>query len=98
MCDKDKSSIGFGVGLIIGVIGGIVAGVLYDPESGEAMREKVKDTVCDLAEKHSPAVKDAKKQAEEAAAKVKPAKAAKTTSPVYSLDNIQKPEVIQGAQ
>ena len=63
MCDKDKSSIGFGVGLILGVIGGIIAGVLYAPESGEEMRAKVKDTVCDLAEKHSPAVKDAKKQA-----------------------------------
>ena len=62
MC-KDKSSIGFGVGLILGVVGGIVAGVLYAPKSGEEMREKVKETVCDLAEKHSPAVNEAKKQA-----------------------------------
>ena len=40
------------------------------------------------------------KQAEEAAADIKPAvvKASKQTSTVYSLDNIQKPEVIQGAQ
>ena len=29
------------------------------------MREKVKDTVCDLAEKYSPEVEDAKKQAME---------------------------------
>ena len=63
MCDKDKSSIGFGVGLILGVLGGIVAGVLYAPKPGEEMREKVKDTVCDLAEKYSPEVKEAKKQA-----------------------------------
>ena len=28
---KDKSSFGFGMGLIAGVIGGIVAGVLYAP-------------------------------------------------------------------
>ena len=63
MCDKDKTSIGFGVGLLLGVIGGIVAGVLYAPKSGEEMREKVKDTVCDLAEKYSPEVKEAKKQA-----------------------------------
>ena len=63
MCDKDKSSIGFGVGLILGVLGGIVAGVLYAPKSGEEMREKVKDTVCDIAEKYSPEVNEAKKQA-----------------------------------
>ena len=63
MCDKEKSSIGFGVGLLLGVIGGIVAGVLYAPKSGEEMREKVKDTVCELAEKYSPEVKEAKKQA-----------------------------------
>ena len=63
MYDKEKSSIGFGVGLLLGVIGGIVAGVLYAPKSGEEMREKVKDTVCELAEKYSPEVKEAKKQA-----------------------------------
>ena len=63
MCDKNKASIGFGVGLLLGVIGGIVAGVLYAPKSGEEMRAKVKDTVCDLAEKYSPEVNDAKKQA-----------------------------------
>ena len=63
MCDKNKASIGFGVGLLLGVIGGIVAGVLYAPRSGEEMRAKVKDTVCDLAEKYSPEVNDAKKQA-----------------------------------
>ena len=63
MCDRDKSSIGFGVGLLLGVVGGIVAGVLYAPRPGEEMREKVKGTVCDLAEKYSPEVKEAKKQA-----------------------------------
>lgn len=60
---KEKSSIGFGVGLIAGVIGGIVAGILYAPKPGVEMREKLKETVCDLAEKHSPAVTEAKKQA-----------------------------------
>ena len=63
MCDRDKSSIGCGVGLLLGVVGGIVAGVLYAPRPGEEMREKVKGTVCDLAEKYSPEVKEAKKQA-----------------------------------
>ena len=62
---KDKSSFGFGMGLIAGVIGGIIAGVLYAPRPGSEMREKVKETVCDLAEKHSPAVNEAKKQAME---------------------------------
>lgn len=60
---KEKSSIGFGVGLLAGVIGGLVAGVLYAPRPGAEMREKIKDTVCDLAEKHSPAISEAKKQA-----------------------------------
>lgn len=62
MC-KEKSSVGFGIGLIAGVIGGIIAGVLYAPRPGSEMREKLKETVCDLAEKHSPAVNEAKKQA-----------------------------------
>lgn len=62
MC-KEKTSIGFGVGLIAGVVGGIIAGVLLAPKSGEESREKLKATVCDLAEKHSPAIQDAKKKA-----------------------------------
>ncbi len=60
---NDKSSIGFGLGLIAGVVGGIVAGVMYAPKSGEEARSKLKDTVCDIAEKHSPEVNDAKKKA-----------------------------------
>ena len=60
---KDKSSIGFGVGLFAGVVGGLIAGILYAPCPGSEMRAKVKDTVCDLAEKHSPAINEAKKQA-----------------------------------
>ncbi len=60
---KDKSSFGFGMGLLAGVVGGLIAGVLFAPRPGAEMREKVKETVCDLAEKHSPAVQEAKKQA-----------------------------------
>ena len=60
---KEKSSLGFGLGLIAGVVGGIIAGVLYAPSSGKESREKVKTTVCELAEKHSPAIQDAKKRA-----------------------------------
>ena len=60
---KDKSSFGFGIGLLTGVVGGLIAGVLFAPRPGSEMRAKVKETVCDLAEKHSPAVNEAKKQA-----------------------------------
>lgn len=60
---KDKTSTSFGIGLFAGVVGGLVAGVLFAPCPGAEMREKVKDTVCDLAEKHSPAINEAKKQA-----------------------------------
>jgi gas vesicle protein len=60
---KEKSSIGFGIGLLAGVVGGIVAGILYAPCPGSEMRAKVKDTVCDLAEKYSPEVNEAKQQA-----------------------------------
>ena len=60
---KEKSSIGFGLGLLAGVVGGIIAGILYAPCPGTEMRKKVKDTVCDLAEKYSPEVQEAKKQA-----------------------------------
>ncbi len=62
MC-KDKTSIGFGLGLLAGVLGGIAAGILFAPCPGEEMRAKVKDTVTDLAEKYSPEVQEAKKQA-----------------------------------
>ena len=62
---KENSPIVFGLGLLAGVIGGLVAGVLYAPCPGSEMREKVKDTVCDLAEKYSPEVEEAKKQAME---------------------------------
>ena len=59
---KNKSLM-FGMGLIAGVIGGIVAGVLYAPKSGEESRKLIKEVACELYEKHSPAINEAKKQA-----------------------------------
>lgn len=53
----------FGMGLLAGVIGGLVAGVLYAPKSGEESRREIKDTACELYEKHSPEIREAKKQA-----------------------------------
>ena len=61
MC-KNKS-LAFGLGLIAGVVGGIVAGVMYAPKPGEESRKQIKDTACELYEKHSPAIKEARKQA-----------------------------------
>ena len=39
---KDKSSFGFGMGLLAGVVGGIIAGILYAPRPGSEMREMLK--------------------------------------------------------
>jgi len=60
---KENKSLMFGMGLIAGVIGGIVAGVLYAPKSGEESRKQLKEVACELYEKHSPAINEAKKQA-----------------------------------
>lgn len=58
-----NNSISFGLGLLAGVVGGILAGVFYAPKSGEESRGELKEVVTDLAQKHSPEVKEAKKQA-----------------------------------
>lgn len=60
---KSNSSINFGLGLMAGVVGGIIAGVLYAPRDGEESRKSLKEVIDDLAQKHSPEVKEAKKQA-----------------------------------
>ena len=59
---KNKSLM-FGMGLLAGVVGGLIAGVLYAPESGEESRRKIKEAACELYEKNSPAINEAKKQA-----------------------------------
>lgn len=59
---KNKSLM-FGMGLLTGVIGGIIAGVLYAPKPGEESRREIKEAACELYDKHSPAIKEAKKQA-----------------------------------
>lgn len=62
---KKNTSISFGLGLLAGVVGGILAGVLYAPKPGEETRKELQETVNNLAEKHSPEVQEAKKQAME---------------------------------
>ena len=55
----------FGMGLLAGVVGGIVAGVLFAPKPGEESRRELKEAACELYEKHSPAINEAKRQAME---------------------------------
>lgn len=59
---KNKSLM-FGMGLLAGVVSGLAAGVLYAPKSGEESRQEIKQAVCDFYDKHSPAIREAKKQA-----------------------------------
>ncbi len=61
MC-KNKS-LAFSLGLLAGVVGGIIAGVLYAPKPGEESRRQLKEAACELYEKNSPAILEAKKQA-----------------------------------
>lgn len=62
LMSKNKSFM-FGMGLIAGVVGGIAAGVLFAPKSGEESRRELKEAACELYEKHSPAIAEAKRQA-----------------------------------
>ncbi len=62
MCKKNDT-FAFSMGIIAGVIGGIVAGVLYAPKSGEESRKEIKETACELYDKHAPQIIEAKKQA-----------------------------------
>ena len=60
-----KKSLMFGMGLLAGVVGGIVAGVLFAPKPGEESRRELKEAACELYEKHSPAIAEAKRHAME---------------------------------
>lgn len=64
MSGKNNST-SFGFGLIAGVVGGIIAGILYAPKTGEQSRNELKRVIDDFTEKHSPEIKEAKKQAME---------------------------------
>ena len=62
MCKKDNS-ICFAIGILTGIVVGIAAGLLYAPKPGKEFREDIKNTVIDVAEKYSPEIQKAKKQA-----------------------------------
>ena len=60
---KEGSSISFGVGLLFGVVGGVIAAVLYAPKSGEETRKDVENVITDMAQKYTPEINEAKRQA-----------------------------------
>lgn len=62
---SEKNSTSFGLGLLAGVIGGIITGILYAPKPGEKSRNELKEVIENFAEKHSPEINEAKKQAME---------------------------------
>lgn len=60
---KKGTSISFGMGLIAGVVGGILTGIFYAPKTGKESRKELHETITDLSQKHSPEIREAKKQA-----------------------------------
>ncbi len=60
---KEDNSFGFGIGMLLGVIGGVIAAVLYAPKSGEETRKDVENVITDLAQKYTPEITEAKRQA-----------------------------------
>ena len=53
----------FLAGFLVGGAIGAIAGILLAPKSGEESRRQIKDAACELYEKNSPAIAEAKKQA-----------------------------------
>ncbi len=60
---KEDNSISFGLGMLLGVVGGVIAAVLYAPKSGEETRQNVENVITDFAQKYTPEIKEAKRQA-----------------------------------
>ena len=60
---KEDNSFGFGIGMLLGVVGGVIAAVLYAPKSGEETRKDVENVITDLAQKYTPEITEAKRQA-----------------------------------
>lgn len=91
---NNNNSISFGLGLFAGVVGGILAGVLYAPKPGDESRKELKDVAVDLAQKHSPEIKEAKKQALESMDLVK----FKVEKQYRKLNHILKSKKLQKAK
>ena len=97
---RENSALNFGLGLIAGVIGGIVAGVLFAPDKGEESRKKLKSTVCNLVEKHSPSISEAKKKALESIdlLKYKLERQYKKFDNMLKSKKMQKAKELEGAE
>ena len=61
--NREDNSVSFGVGVLIGVVAGVITAVLYAPKSGEETRKDFENVVTDIAQKYTPEIQEAKKQA-----------------------------------
>ena len=60
---KEDNSVSFGIGMLLGVVGGVIAAILYTPKSGEETRKNVENVITDIAQKYTPEINEAKRQA-----------------------------------
>ena len=60
---KEDNAVCFGIGVLLGVVSGVIASVLYAPKSGEETRKDFENVVTDLAQKYTPEIQHAKRQA-----------------------------------
>ena len=60
---KEDNSVCFGLGILLGVAAGAVAAVLFAPKSGDETRKNLGNVVSDIAQKYTPEIREAKKQA-----------------------------------
>ena len=60
---KEDNAVAFGVGVLLGVVAGVITAVLHAPKSGEETRKDIENVVTDLAQKYTPEIQEAKKQA-----------------------------------
>ena len=60
---KEDNSVSFGIGMLLGVVGGVIAAILYAPKSGEETRKNVENVITDIAQKYTPEINEAKRQA-----------------------------------
>lgn len=60
---KEDNAVCFGIGVLLGVVGGVISAVLYTPKSGEQTRKELENVIENIAQKYTPEIRQAKKQA-----------------------------------
>ena len=60
---KEDNAVCFGIGVLLGVAAGVITAVLYAPKSGEETRKDFENVVVDFAQKYTPEIQQAKKNA-----------------------------------